>query len=62
MLKKWKVPFRELDIESNHRAWADFQRMRAKGVPVITVGERKLFGFDEKKLRRMLTAAGIELR
>jgi glutaredoxin len=60
-LKAWKVVFREMDIESNHRAYAEFRRLRARGVPVIAVGERHLFGFDQKRLRQLLENAGIEI-
>lgn len=61
-MKKWGVRFQELDIEQNHRAWAEFQRLKARGVPVITVGKRKLFGFDEKRLRKLLEEAGFRLQ
>ncbi len=60
-LKAWKVGFREMDIETNHRAYAEFRRLRARGVPVITVGERHLFGFDAKRLRQLLENAGISV-
>jgi glutaredoxin len=62
VMKKWGVRFQELDIENNHRAWAEFQRMKARGVPVITVGKRKLFGYDEKRLKKLLEEAGVALR
>ena len=60
-LKVWKVAFREMDIETNHRAYAEFRRLRARGVPVIAVGERHLFGFDAKRLRQLLENAGISV-
>ena len=60
-LKAWKVAFREMDIETNHRAYADFRRLRARGVPVISVGERHLFGFDSKRLKQLLENAGVKI-
>jgi glutaredoxin len=60
-LKAWKIAFREMDIENNHRAYADFRRLRARGVPVITVGERHLFGFDSKRLKELLQKAGVTI-
>ena len=60
-LRSWKVGFREMDIETNHRAYAEFRRLRARGVPVITIGERHLFGFDAKRLRQLLEEAGISV-
>ena len=50
-----------MDIETNHRAYAEFRRLRARGVPVIAVGERHLFGFDAKRLRQLLEEAGISV-
>ena len=61
LLRSWKVGFREMDIETNHRAYAEFRRLRARGVPVITIGERHLFGFDAKRLRQLLEEAGISV-
>lgn len=61
-MKKWGVRFQEFDIQRNHKAWAEFKRLKARGVPVITVGKRKLFGFDEMRLRKLLEDGGINLR
>ena len=61
-MKKWGIRFQELNIERNHRAWAEFQRLKARGVPVITVGKRKLFGYDEKRLKKLLVEAGFKLK
>ena len=43
------IPFRELDIEKNRMARREFDRMNAKGVPVILVGGKRMNGFSEKR-------------
>lgn len=42
------IPFRELDIEHNTMARRELERMKARGVPVILVGGKRLNGFSEK--------------
>jgi len=53
-LQKHKVRFMEFDIERNQRAFKEFQRLGARGVPVIMVGSIKVDGFNPKKLEQIL--------
>ena len=58
-LKAWLrqrgLSFREFDIERNARALREFQRLGARGVPVLLIGERRVDGFDPARLRRLLS-------
>jgi glutaredoxin len=58
-LQRLKVPFQEFDISRNRRAQSDLQRLGARGVPVLLVGERRLDGYDPKRLERLLRDAGL---
>jgi len=53
-LQKHKVLFMEFDIERNQRALKEFQRLGARGVPVIMVGSTRVDGFIPKKLEQIL--------
>ena len=53
-LEKKKIRFMEFDIERNQRAFKDFQRMGARGVPVVMVGSTRVDGFNPKKLEQVL--------
>lgn len=56
-----RLGFREANVSRDRRAQKEFERLGARGVPVILVGERRLNGFDPDKLRRLLAQAGVRL-
>jgi glutaredoxin len=58
-LQRLKVPFQEFDISRNRRAQADFQRLGARGVPVLLVGEQRVDGYDPRQVEKLLRAAGV---
>jgi len=41
------IPFRELDVEKSQSAKREWERMNARGVPVILVGDQRMTGFSE---------------
>ena len=49
-----KLRFRDLDIERNARAFKEFQRLGARGVPVLVIDGQRVDGFDPKRLQRLL--------
>ena len=49
----------EFDIERNQRAFKEFQRLGARGVPVIMVGSSRIDGFNPKKVEQSLRKAGL---
>jgi glutaredoxin len=58
-LQRLQISFQELDISRNRRAQNDFQRLGARGVPVLLVGERRMDGYDPRRLERLLREAGL---
>jgi glutaredoxin len=52
------VRYTELDIEKSAAARAEYDKLGARGVPVILVGEQRMNGFGEARLAAMLTAGG----
>ena len=58
-LQRLKLSFLELDISRNRRAHNDWQRLGARGVPVLLVGDKRLDGYDPKRLDKLLREAGL---
>jgi glutaredoxin len=52
------IRYTELDVERSDAARAEYQRLGARGVPVILVGTQRMNGFSEERLAQMLKAAG----
>ena len=51
------VPFRDIDVSADHAAAADMvRRSGQQGVPVITVDNEVVVGFDRPRLERLLEA------
>jgi glutaredoxin len=47
------IAFREMDVGSSPRARKELERLGARGVPVLLVGESRLDGFDEQRFWRL---------
>jgi glutaredoxin len=60
-LTRHRLGFREANISRDRRAQKEFERLGARGVPVILVGERRLNGFDPKRLAQLLGKTGVKL-
>jgi glutaredoxin len=60
-LQRLRLPFQELDVSRNRRAHDDWQRLGARGVPVLLVGEKRLDGYDPGRLERLLKSAGVSV-
>lgn len=53
------VPFREVDVSRDRAAAEEMVRRSGQmGVPVITVGDQVVVGFDVKRLESLLRTAG----
>lgn len=48
------IPFRDLDVEKDAAARREFEALGGKGVPVIVRGERRMNGFSEDAIRKLL--------
>jgi glutaredoxin len=53
-LREQGIPFRELNVQHSRKARQQFQRLKARGLPVILVGEKRLDGFQAATLRKLL--------
>ena len=53
-----RIRYTELDVEKSAAARDEYQRMGARGVPVILVGTQRMNGYSEQRLAQMLKAAG----
>lgn len=53
-LQQQGVRFEEWNVETQPRARKLFQQLGGRGVPLITVGDNSLNGFDAKTLSRWL--------
>ena len=60
-LQRLHLPFQELDVSRNRRAQSEWQRLGARGVPVLLVGDKRLDGYDPRRLERLLDEAGIDI-
>jgi len=47
--KKNRIPFKEYDIDKSKKGKSDFKKLKARGIPVILVGKKRLNGFSVKK-------------
>lgn len=52
-LQREGITFREMDIGKNARARKELERLGARGVPVLLIGDARLDGFDEKRFWRL---------
>lgn len=47
------IPFREYDVEKSQRGKREYKKLKAKGVPVILVGKRRMNGFSTSSFEKM---------
>ncbi len=59
LLRQENIRFQTFDIEKSRRAAVEFQRAGGRSVPLLLIGEQKIVGADQKKIRKTLTAAGL---
>ncbi|WP_078120890.1 glutaredoxin domain-containing protein [Thiosocius teredinicola] len=54
------IAFTEYDIEKSAKAKREYDRLGARGVPVILVGKQRMNGFSEKGFERLYARAGVQ--
>ena len=59
LLRAQGVPYQELDVVRSAAAAARFRRLRARGVPVLLIGNRRIDGFQPDAIRQALRQAGL---
>ncbi len=60
-LNSKRIPFQEYDVETSRRGQRDYEQLNGRGVPIILVGEQRMNGFSEDRLRSLLSTAGYSL-
>lgn len=61
-LRRNRLPFRDASVDTSRRAFSEFQRLGARGVPLLLIGEHRLEGFDPRRLTALLQKIGIQLK
>ena len=52
------IAYVEVDIEKSREGRAEYDRLGARGIPVIFVGPQRMNGFSEARLSQLLSEAG----
>ena len=52
------IAYVEVDIEKSREGRAEYDRLGARGIPVILVGPQRMNGFSEARLSQLLSEAG----
>ena len=52
------IAYVEIDIEKSREGRAEYERLGARGVPVILVGAQRMNGFSEQSMSALLKSAG----
>jgi glutaredoxin len=52
------IAYVEIDIEKSREGRAEYNKLGARGVPVILVGAQRMHGFSEARLSQLLADAG----
>ena len=52
------IAYVEVDVEKSRAGRAEYDRLGARGVPVILVGAQRMNGFSEARLSQLLADAG----
>jgi glutaredoxin len=55
-LRENRIPFSEWDVEKSDYGAAKFAQLGGRGVPLITVGARKMLGFDPGRFMQLWQA------
>lgn len=56
-LKTHDIPFVDLDIEASAPARRQFERLGGRGVPVVTIGDQVIHGYNLRGIRKALECA-----
>lgn len=58
-LRSRGTPFEELDVEKSSQGKREYDALGGRGVPIILVGDRRMDGYDQTTLTKMLEGAGL---
>ena len=52
-LRDTGIAYREYDIDKSDRRRRDFTRLKARGVPIILVGDKRMYGFSSRRFQAL---------
>ena len=58
-LVEWKVPFRELDVETNVAGENAYRLLNGRSIPVLLVDSHVQRGYSRNETQRLLKNAGL---
>ncbi|MFZ2235184.1 MAG: glutaredoxin domain-containing protein [Dokdonella sp.] len=58
-LVEWRVPFRELDVETNMAGESAYRLLNARSIPLLLVNEQIQRGYSRNETQRLLQRAGL---
>lgn len=58
-LVEWKVPFRELDVETNADGESAYRLLNARSIPLLLVNKNVQRGYSRNETQRLLENAGL---
>ena len=60
-LNAYEIPYQDYDTEKSLRGIMGFWALRARGVPVVVIGEEVIYGYDGEKITHALVNAGYTI-
>ncbi len=58
-LVEWRVPFRELDVETTMPGESAYRLLNARSIPLLLVNEKVQRGYSRNETQRLLQRAGL---
>lgn len=58
-LVEWRVPFRELDVETNFAGESAYRLLNARSIPLLLVNKEVQRGYSRNETQRRLRNAGL---
>ena len=58
-LVEWRVPFLELDVETNMAGESAYRLLNARSIPLLLVNENVQRGYSRPETQRLLQRAGL---
>jgi len=57
--RAWGVAFREYDVQTSDVGADAYRMLRARGVPIVIVGDERVHGYAPGRVRELLRDAGL---
>jgi len=52
------IVYKDYDIERNRQAYDEYKRLGGAGVPLIVINGKRIYGYDEKRIKNSLGLIG----